>query len=322
MSLGYVLELIVFPGVMFIFSLSLLIEWLDRKLFARFQHRMGPAYVGPYGLLQPLADLLKLLSKEDITPNSADKFLFNSMPMIYAMLSLYSCFFLPVTASKGLVSFQGDLVFIVALLTLISIVSFVSGYVAYNRFSLVGAERAAIQLIAFEIPLTLSLVSVGIGAGSFHLMEIVDSQRASFNIVGPGLLGFIVYLIASQAELERQPFDTPEAEQELVAGWMVEYSGRKYALFRLGRDLELLFLSGLGAALFLGGPLGPYITGFERVLAPIYFTVKTLVVLFLLSAIKAAMARLRIDQIVSISWKYLLPVSIIQIIMTWVMRFA
>ncbi len=304
-----IFRLLVFPGFLFAMIASLVFEWLDRKLYARMQNRMGPTYTGPFGLLQPLADVFKLMGKEDITPKGVDSLVFTLSPVLSFAVALTACLLLPVTGPAGVVSFEGDLIFAVALLTLSGILVIAAGYSSRNRYAAVGAERAALQLIAYEIPLTLSILGVAIKAGSLSVSGVVKAQATWPFVFSTQVLGFIVYILAVQAELERKPFDIPEAEQELVAGWLVEFSGRKLAFFRMSEDLKLFFLSGLGAALYLGGPL------WLPIPPALNFLAKSLFVLLLLSLIKAAIARLRIDITVRVFWKLLIPLAVIQLIL-------
>ena len=313
-----VLASIIFPGAIFILAISLFYEWIDRKLYARLQNRVGPHLAGPFGILQPAADFIKLLSKEDIVPEAADRFLFTLTPIVASTLILLACMFLPIAGLEGIISFDGDLIVVVALLSIYTIIVYLAGEGSNNRFASIGATRAALQLIGYEIPLTLAILSVAISAGSLSLSGIVQAQqeRGIWFIAGPQLIGFAIFLIASQAEMERIPFDIPEAEQEIVAGWEVEYTGRRLALFRLSKDLELFLLSGLGATLFLGGSAGPIIPGLEPLLHTIYFIVKSVVMLAIFTIIRTIFARLRIDQMVSFSWRWLMPFAIILIILS------
>jgi len=309
------LQILVFPGVLFAIGLAFVYEWLDRKIYARLQNRVGPLYTGPSGILQPFADFIKLLAKEDIVPNEVDKPLFNALPIFALTLSLTGFLALPITDLRGVISFNGDLIFLIVLMTLICIVIMYSGISSANRFSTVGAERAALQLLGYEIPMMLSAISIGILASSMWVYDIVSIQANSgWFLISPGILGFAIFVLCGQAELERIPFDIPEAETEIVAGWLTEFSGRKLALFRLTKDVELLYLSGLVVALFLGGPSGPVMPGLEFILYPLYFLLKTLFVLFLLTTLRALFARLRIDQMVNFSWKYLVPIAILQVL--------
>jgi len=309
------LQILIFPGILFAILLAFIYEWFDRKIYAKLQNRVGPLYTGPSGILQPFADFVKLLAKEDIVPSDVDKPLFNALPIVALTLSLTGFLALPITGLRGIISFNGDLIFLIALMTLICIVIIYSGISSSNRFSTVGAERAALQLLGYEIPMMLSAISIGIVAKSMWVYEIVSTQADSiWFLMGPGVLGFAIFVLCGQAELERIPFDIPEAETEIVAGWLTEFSGRKLALFRLTKDVELLYLSGLAVALFLGGPSGPTIPGLEPILYLVYFLLKTLFVLFLLTTLRALFARLRIDQMVNFSWKYLVPLAILQVL--------
>jgi len=313
-SVSTLVKLLVFPGFVFAIFLALAFEWIDRKFYAKLQNRVGPLYTGLSGILQPLADIIKLLSKEDITPGAADKPFFNSMPALAAAIMLTAVTLLPITAHSGLVSFEGDLILAVALMTIYCIIVYLSGSFSVNRFSYVGAERAVSQLLGYEIPMTLAVVGTALSAGSLRISSIIEAQAAKgWLILGPQALGFAIFLIAVQAELERIPFDIPEAETEIVAGWLTEFSGRKLALIRLSADLELLYVSGLAAALYLGGPLGPAPPGLEKILNPVYFLIKTIIVLIILSTIRALFARFRIDQMVAFAWKYLVPISLLQL---------
>jgi len=310
------LELVVFPGFLFIIGLAFVYEWLDRKFYARLQNRVGPMYTGPSGFLQPFADFVKLLAKEDIIPQAADSAMFSLMPIFALTTMLVAVTLLPITSLHGVVSFSGDLIVAVALMTIFCIVVFLSGIFSTNPFSAIGAERAVSQLLGYEIPMTLAIAGVALNAGSLRLADIVQTQTMThWYIFGPQALGFAIFVIAVQAELERIPFDIPEAEQEIVAGWLTEFSGRKLAMFRLSRDLELVYVSGLAATLYLGGPFGPVVPGLEAVLFPIYFVIKTVIVLLILSTIRTVFARIRIDQMVNFSWKYLVPLSLFQLLL-------
>jgi len=313
----FLLQILIFPGFLFSLFLAFFYEWVDRKIYARLQNRVGPLYAGPHGVLQPIADFIKLLAKEDITPEAVDKSIFNIAPILSLSLIFTAVTLLPMSGVSGLVSFEGDVILAMALMVLYVIVVFLAGFSSTNRFSIVGSERTVLQLLGYEIPLSLSVVSVALAAGTFSLAKIVQHQNIWF-IFGPNIISFAIFLIAGQAELERIPFDIPEAEQEIVAGWLTEYSGKKLALFRLSHDLELLFVAGLATTLFWGGP-GPIIPSLPSFLQAafsiIFFVLKTTVVVFLLSTMRAVFARFRIDQMVEFSWKYLIPLSFLQILL-------
>lgn len=306
-------------GVILISCLALLFEWLDRKFVAKLQNRVGPRYAGPVGVLQPFADLIKLLSKEDIVPEGTKLFLFNVCPVAAVLLIFIANSFVPTVQMEGILTAEGDLIIILALITLYLLTIYTAGSAAPNRYSLIGATRAAIMLLGFELPLMFSSLSVGFAAGSFELSKIVAKQSEKPFIAGPHLIGFIIFLIAAQAELEKLPFDIPEAETEIVSGWLVEFSSWRLAFFRFSRNLELVLLSGLATALYLGGPTGPGIPGLEVFLPPLYFFIKSIAVLFLFSLLSTLFARIRLDQFIGLCWRYLIPLALAYFIaMIWV----
>ncbi len=311
----HLLSVFTFPGLLFVLLISLTYEWIDRKLYAAFQNRVGPWVTGPSGILQPIADFIKLLTKEDITPEGADTVIFRGVPVFALAVALTCSLLLPISGNKGLVSFEGDLIVAIALMTILCIAFCCAGLSSPSRFSTVGAERTMLQLLGFEIPFMLSIVSVAVSTGSLNIAGVVEAQKMGWLIVGPNVLSFITFLLAAQAELERIPFDIPEAETEIVAGWLTEFSGRKLALLRLTKDVELFYLSGLAASLFLGGPLGPIAPGLEWLLHPVYFIIKSLVVLFSLSLLRSVFARLRIDEAVDFLWRYAIPFSVLQFLL-------
>ncbi|HDO20489.1 MAG TPA: NADH-quinone oxidoreductase subunit H [Candidatus Bathyarchaeota archaeon] len=301
------IQILIFPGLIFLFILGLIFEWIDRKAFARFQNRIGPLYTGPRGFLQPLADFIKLLTKEDVTPRYVDKFLFNLLPGIAPVLPVFASFYLPLNGYPILHPFEGDLILIITLMTIYTITVFMAGWVSTNRFSSIGAARAILQFLGFEIPMFISLASVAIDSASLSITYIADHQPIPYILLQP--LGFIIFLIALQAELERVPFDIPEAESEIVAGWLTEYSGPKLAFFRLSNNLMLVFGAGLTTAIFLGGGSGP-------ILPPIiWYLIKMVFVVILSTILRTIFARLRIDQVLSGAWRYLIPLAILQLIL-------
>ncbi len=294
----------------FLILFALLCEWLDRKFVARLQNRYGPLYTGPAGLLQPVADFIKLLSKEDIEPWAVDKPLFRIAPLLVLALPLTALFCIPVGGMAALASFEGDLIFVMFILTLLVITIFLAGWGSTNRFATIGAARSAIQMFAYEIPLTLAMIGPAIAARSLSISGIVrwQASRGMWTVIFQPV-GFAVALIGFLAELEFVPFDIPEAETEIVAGWETEFSGRKLALIRLGQDVELVLAAGLVASLYLGGPIGPW----PR-LGPLWFLIKAIAVVLLFSNLRALFARFRLDQLVNWCWKWLVPVSMAQII--------
>ncbi len=306
-----VLQILVFPGALFLFALAFFYEWVDRKFFARVQNRYGPLYTGPSGILQPLADFLKLLSKEDIVPLAADKLIFALAPIIYPALPLIALFIMPIASQTSLIAFEGDLIFVMFTFTLVIVVVFLAGYGSMSRFSMIGGVRAALQMLGYEIPMGLAMVGPAMATGSLSISTIVYWQQSSLSwMVWLQPIGFAVLVICLLAELEFVPFDIPEAETEIVAGWRTEFSGRRLALLRLGKDLELVLASALIASLYLGGAQQAWL-----VPPVIMFLIKTVFVILLFSLLRAVFARFRIDQMVSGMWKYLVPLAILQVIL-------
>jgi len=319
-------QLLIFPGFLFILAYAMFSEWVSRKLAARLQNRVGPLHTGWKGILQPLADFIKLLAKEDITPSAADGFIFTAAPLLIFALPLAALLLVPIQSIASLwsygsvVSFEGDLIVVLFLLTLVILSIFLGGWSSSNRFAAVGATRAALQMLAYEIPLGLAAIGPAILYGSLSINTIVNNQVKGFMafLSAPSIfalpvafvmaVGFGIFTICLLAELEMRPFDIPEAETEIVGGWQVEYSGKKLGLLWLGRDVKLVLASALLTSLFLGGPAGP---------APIppivWFVLKTVFCIFIVSNLSVLFARYRIDQMLKGSWQYLVPLAIVQV---------
>ncbi|RLI18192.1 NADH-quinone oxidoreductase subunit H [Candidatus Bathyarchaeota archaeon] len=309
--LTLIFQILIFPGIAFLILLAFLAEWIDRKVVARIQSRYGPLYTGFSGILQPIADFLKLLSKEDITPEWADKPVFTLAPIVFLTLSLTALFLIPITSENALASFEGDLILLMFILTMLIVTVFLAGYCSVSPFSLIGGVRAALQMIGYEIPLALALITPALVSGSLSISGIVQWQSLNgvwLIILQP--LGFGILLICMLAELEFVPFDIPEAETEIVAGWMTEFSGRKLALLRLGKNLKVLLASSIISSIYLGGAQS---AGF--IPSVIVFLIKTFLVIVLLSSLRAVFARFRIDQMVSGMWRYLVPLAVLQVIL-------
>ncbi len=310
-ALRTILYLLVYPGLLFLFVYSTFAEWFDRKLYARLQNRMGPTHTGRFGLLQPIADFVKLMAKEDVVPAAADRRMFILLPIFALAVVSTAGLLLPVwnfdLAVPGPTSFSGDLVVLLYLLSLPTILCFLAGWSSTNLFSQIGGTRVLTMLFGYEVPLFLAVLSPAILAGSWRLAEIAAFYQQRPLLILPNLLGFAVALVAVQAKLERTPFDIPHAETEIVGGTFTEYSGKKLALFRLMADIELVVSAGLLAAVFLGGFPGGALLGF------VSFAIKTLFVIALLSLIRAATSRIRVDQVVSFAWRVLAPLAVLQV---------
>jgi len=305
------LRVLIYPGALFLIFLAFLYEWVDRKFLARVQNRYGPLYTGPSGILQPFADFLKLLSKEDIIPAAADRLLFNLTPIAYSTLPLVALLVIPIDGGEAVLAFDGDLIFVMFLLTLIVVTVFLAGLGSMSRFSIIGGVRAALQMLGYEIPMGLALIGPAVAAGSLSITDIVRWQSTGLRwliLLQP--LGFAILVCCMLAELEYVPFDIPEAETEIVAGWRTEFSGRKLALIRLGKDLEVVLASALLASLYLGGAQPLY-----SLPGSITFLIKTVLVVLLFTFLRGVFARFRIDQMVSGMWRYMVPLAILQVIL-------
>jgi len=308
--------------------------WLERKVVGHMQNRWGPTRVGPFGLLQPAADGIKFLLKEDLTPPHVYKPLFIAAPMMALIFALTSISVIPVgnwvTIAGRAIPLQITDVNI-GLLLILGVTSMgvygvaLAGWSSNNKYSLLGGLRASAQMVSYEISLGLSLVGVLIMAGSFSLRQIVDSQAGHFwgfiprwNIFHGQVLGFFCYLIAAYAETNRIPFDLPEAETELVAGYHTEYSAMKFAMFFMAEYANMITVACLATLLFLGGWHGPIFgPGILQALLPIFwFAAKVFVFLFIYIWVRGTLPRFRYDQLMAFGWKFLLPLSLVNLIAT------
>jgi len=310
-ALKTLLYVFVYPGLVFMFVYSTFCEWFDRKVYARLQNRMGPTHTGRWGLLQPVADFLKLLAKEDIVPEKADKTMFTLLPVFGLAIVATAMLLLPVwhynPAVGGFNSFSGDIIVLLYILSLPTLIFFLAAWSSTNLFSTIGGTRVLTMFFGYEVPLFLTVLSPAILAGSWRLAEIARFFQAKPVLLLVNLPGFILAVICVQAKLERTPFDIPHAETEIVGGTFTEFSGKKLAFFRLMTDVEMVVSSGLLATVFLGGFPGGLVLGFLQ------FIVKTLFVIFLLSLLRAATSRIRVDQVVSFAWGYLAPLAVVQL---------
>lgn len=312
------LYLFIYPGLLFLFVYSAFCEWVDRKFYARLQNRIGPLYTGPHGILQPIADFFKLMSKEDIVPEKADKGMFSALPVFTLAIVATAAMYLPVwhyESRQTFNSFQGDLIVMLFLLSLPTLAFFLAGWHSTNFFSIIGGVRVLTMLFGYEVPLFLAVLSPAILADSWRILEITWFYQQYPLLLLVNIIGFFVALVSLQAKLERVPFDVPHAETEIVGGTFTEYSGKKLALFRLLTNIEMVVGAGLLAAVFLGGFPGGLILGF------INFIIKTLIIILFLSLIRALCARIRIDQVVSFSWRFLAPLAVLQLLIVIIVKY-
>ena len=292
---------------------------LERKIGGWIQSRLGPKHVGPQGLLQTVADTIKLLQKEHITPHAADAVIFNSAPLIVAVAGLLDWIVIPF----GVVHIGGTAVplivrdlnigvlFFAAMASLTVVGILAGGFASNNKYSLLGGLRSASQMISYELPLATALIAVAMQAGTLSTVGIVKAQEGWFgSFAFSQFPAFVIFLIAATAEVNRVPFDLPEAESELVAGYFSEYTGMRFALFQLGEYAEMFAMAALATTLFLGGWKGPLLPPL------IWFLIKMYAVVFFLMWTRWTFPRLRLDQLLNLSWKVLLPAGLVWILLT------
>ncbi len=304
LSLHPILVLLIFPGGLFLLASGLVYQWADRKLIARFQNRVGPRFI------QPLADTVKLLAKEEIIPAGVHKGLFIVLPVIALAAALTAGLNVPLFGFKPAASFRGDLIIALYALSVLTLTMGLAGANTVSSFSLIGATRTLTQLFSYEAPFLLALLGPAIAAGTWQISKINDYAGQNIWLMLAQPIGFVVSLIGLMGKLELPPFDAPEAETEIVAGAMTEYSGRGYALFRLGKDVELVIGLTLVATFYLGGLANP-----------LQFVIKTMALLLVLALLQTAFARLRIDQTVGLWWRAGALLAVVQLIAIIVGRY-
>ncbi len=282
---------------------------LERKFAARMQSRIGPYYVGPRGLLQPIADALKLMMKEDVVPTAADRPVYNLAPIVFLVPCMLIFATIPFAPGLGLADLNIGVLFFLAISSLEIIGLFMGGWGSNNKYALLSAMRAVNQIISYDLPLIFAALVPVVLAGSMQMSAIVGAQQGLWFVAYPvfGQLAFLAFLVATLAAENRVPFDILEAESELVAGFRVEYSGMKFALIQLGEYAHMIGSSFLGALLFLGGWLGP---GPEW-LGPLWFMLKAAAIFLLVTWVRWSFVRIRVDQILAVSWKLLMPATLL-----------
>jgi len=312
---------LLFPAL---FALTTVFE---RKGLARIQNRLGPNRVGPYGLFQPIADGIKSLTKEDIVPTTSNGFIHFLAPLVLVVAVYMGFAVLPMGRNMVLVDMDCGLLFYFAMGASSELAVFMAGWSSRNKYSLLGAMRAVAQMISYEVILLLSALAVVMISGSLSLVKIVEAQNQytgifpHWYIFTPwGLAGFVMYAIAATAETNRSPFDLPEGESELVAGYHTEYSGFKFALFFLGEYVAMFSISGLGATLFLGGWSAPF-SFLQWVPSWIWFFSKLMLSIFVFIWMRGTLPRLRQDQLMNFAWKFVLPFTLFNLLVTALWRF-
>ena len=292
--------------------LAAMLIWVERRLLGFWQERLGPNRVGWFGILQVVADMIKIFTKEDWVPPFADRLSFVLAPAIIMVVVLMSFAVIPFTPEIGVIDSNIGVLFVLAMASLGAYSVMLGGLSSNNKYALLGSLRAAAQMVSYEVFMGISLLGVIVLAGSFNLREIVESQADGWYII-PQCIGFLIFLIAGVAESHRLPFDIPEAEQEICAGYHTEYSGMKFGMFFVGEYLGLVLISSLITVLFFGGWLGP------SFLPPIvWFALKAGFFIAFFILMRAALPRPRYDQLMSYGWLFLLPLSLLNLLITGV----
>ena len=315
-DLQFVFRVLVFPGFSFILLLTLFCDWFERKIEARMQNRVGPSFTGPAGVLQPLADFVKLLTKEDIIPLDTKGILFKFSPILAFSIFVFALLFLPVDGTTIIPnsSFEGDLILILTLVSLANFFLFLSGWSSTNPYSAIGATRVLTQFLGYDIPLFILALTPAFLANDLRVSTIAASQHLPFAVLIPW--AFLLFILTLQAELEKDPFDVPHAKTEIVGGYETEYAGRRLAFLKLAKDVQILLGSAIVVTLFLGGPYGPVFFGLPAFWYTLWFVLKLLFVIAITEYLTCIFARLRIDQVLIANWRVLLPLSILSLAAT------
>ena len=295
--------------LVFVVVNALLLTWAERKVAGRMQRRIGPKEVGPFGLIQPIADALKLLGKEILTPRQVEKPLYYLAPTLVFIPVLVSFIVIPFDASLQVRDINVGILVILAFSSLSVLSILFAGWGSNNKYALIGSIRSVAQNVAYEIPLLLSLLPVIMMTNSLSLKEIVEAQKNSWFVFWQPL-AFLIYFIAGVAETNRTPFDLPEAESELVAGYHTEYSGMRFALFFLAEYTNIFIVSAIAVTFFLGGYQGPFLPGI------VWFLIKSYLLVFVIMWLRWTFPRVRFDQLLNFSWKVLIPLTLINLLVT------
>lgn len=310
---------LVFPGLLFSVAMAFWFQYLERKIVARIQRRIGPLYTGPHGLFQPLYDFLKMLFKEEIVPEDADKTYYRIAPILATVIPVYGMAFIPVVSYKCALSFEGDFLFTLFLFSLSVFTTAIAGYAVYSPYSSVGVGRLIIQYSIYESFLALSLAIASLQASSISFSGMLRYQAVHGPLVFYQPIGFVVAIVALIAKLEKPPFDLPHAKQEIVAGWMTEYSGRGLAFLKLSKDLSMVWGISLISTVYLGGPLGPLfpqtdLAGF------LWFAVKCLAISLVIIFVRGVSGRMRVYGLAERLWGRVIPLVILQFIIAVLLR--
>jgi NADH-quinone oxidoreductase subunit H len=308
----------VFLLAAFVLVLDIFLVWVERKVVARFQDRLGPNRLGPFGLIQPFADVIKLLIKEDITPRGADRIVYNIAPIMALATVLLLWAVIPLAPTIVGADINVGVLYIVAIGALSTLGIIMAGWASNNKYALVGAFRTVAQMVSYEVPMVIALLIPVILAGSMNINTIVGSQdQLWFVFIAP--IAALIVLITSIAELGRAPFDLIEAESEIVAGFHIEYTGMKFGMFYAGELLHTLTIGGLIASFFLGGWRGPGAEAYP-ILGIGYFFIKAFLMYWVIMWIKYSLPRIRIDHMLNFNWKFLTPLSLVVLMVTAILQ--
>jgi len=307
-TLKYILIIVLV--ILILVSIAAGLIWVERRMLALWQDRLGPNRVGPFGIFQVVADMIKIFFKEDWIPRFADKKVFILAPAVVMITILLSFAIVPFTPEIVVVNFNIGILFFLAMSSLGAYSVVLGGWASNNKYALLGAIRGSAQMISYEVFMGLSLMGVVILAGSFNMTDIVMAQKGGWFFI-PQFVGFVIFFIAGIAETHRLPLDIPEAESELVAGYHSEYSGMKFGMFFVGEYLGITLISALITTLFFGGWLG-----FHFLPPIVWFLVKMFAFILIFILLRAGLPRPRYDQLMSFGWKILLPVSLLNLLVT------
>ncbi|MDT0635230.1 NADH-quinone oxidoreductase subunit NuoH [Salinisphaera sp. W335] len=291
------------------------LTWIERRLLGLWQDRYGPNRVGPFGVLQVVADMIKIFFKEDWIPPFADKFVFVLAPALAMFTGLMAFAVVPFAPGIGIIDMNIGLLFFLAMTSLGVYAVVFAAWASNNKYALLGGMRTAAQMVSYEVFMGLALLGVVMQAGSFNLRTIVEAQAGLWYVV-PQFLGFVIFFIAGVAETHRMPFDLPEAEHELTAGFHTEYSGMKFGMFFVGEYVGVILVSAMTVVLFLGGWLGPWLPPL------VWFALKTSAVVVFFILLRASLPRPRYDQLMSFGWKVMLPLALLNVAVTGAMVLA
>lgn len=321
-TVTYVIPLAIVVGQILAIVVPLLtvvamLTWFERKVMAAMQLRLGPNVVGPFGLLQPFADGLKLFLKETVIPTGANKVVFVAAPMLTFVLSLIAWAVIPFGEGIVLSDINVGIMYIFAVSSLGVYGIVMAGWASNSRYAFLGALRSAAQMVSYEVSMGFIIITVLLCVGSLNMSEIVKAQEDGFWFFVPLFPMFVIFFVSALAETNRHPFDLPEAEAELVAGYQVEYSSMTFALFFMGEYANMILMSALTAILFLGGWLPPFdVAPFTWIPGPIWFSLKIALLLFVFVWVRATFPRYRYDQLMRLGWKVFLPLSLFWVALT------